>query len=158
MIRAHQDRIGLPSPYTMQEMVHEIACYPASEIEKAGTSQDGSETTEGDEQQGVEVGTEGGDSHEPDPEGWKMHQKRGTGGSPVLDLSTLSDDAMDEIVSSMIRQTALEDPDIDFLGLLDNQDLDEYSGANEPEQGGTSAEQFDNSNEDADEHMIHNEL
>jgi hypothetical protein len=55
------------------------------------------------------------------------------------DLEGLSDEALNELVSNIILQTSHGDPDVDFLGLAD----EDYTGGDERDEGkasGTEAE------------------
>ena len=53
----------------------------------------------------------------------------------AVQLDTLSDEAMNELVSSMIRQASQDDPDVDFLGLTDEEEDEVFDSAEEFQTG-----------------------
>ena len=103
-----------------QEPVHEITCYPATESEESSVDEEPGIATMDSRQTSLQDNEL--QSHPTEDIKRIVGQNEGGPDGSVLDLGSLPDDVMDEIVSSMIRQTSLGDPDVDFLGLDDNEE------------------------------------
>lgn len=114
----------------MQDPIHTITCYPTKEPSNLD-KQEAHESS--DIQEGQGVSTESLPQEAVPKQSHKAtgssEQGVGTGRGLEIDLDTLSEEAMDELVSSMIRQTSNDDPDIDFLGLIEDEKVVEADKA-----------------------------
>ncbi len=145
------DKQVLRAACLTQEPVHSIRCFPTSEsLDKVAEQlkkQREEQNASADDHELLKErgsGSTFADKEAQTPSEMKSaeHQSQNKGEQGLaIELDTLSDEAMNELVSSMIRQASQEDPDIDFLGLTDEDDT--YDGAGSYQSGSLSSESLD---------------
>lgn len=124
---------------TLQEPIHSIRCHPTKDslekaAEKSQKQEDDQLASEKDSQSvvrgagGSDLAEEAVKSKEGEAKSASPMPQGGQGEALAVELDTLSDEAMNELVSSMIRQASQDDPDIDFLGLTDEDDAYDSAG------------------------------
>ena len=101
--------------------MHGIGCFLDKELESTSLpSQDATAHKEG---RSAGLGKEGR-SEEVEEDQSALPPRRAQQALEI-DLETLSEEAMDELVSSMMRHSSLGDPDVDLLGLSSGEEDDD---------------------------------
>ena len=136
---------------TLQEPIHSIRCHPTKDsLEKAAEKsqkQEEDRLASDKDSQSVDRGVGGSDLAGETVEGEEGEAKSaspmpqgGQGEALAVELDTLSDEAMNELVSSMIRHASQDDPDVDFLGLTDEGDAYDSAGGYQDHDSTTSTD------------------
>ena len=148
-----------------QEPVHSIRCHQTKESREKAAAQQSKQSEEAalsdnavhsEREEGAIDTSEKDTGREFEAESASPSSQEAAEQGLAVQLETLSDEAMDELVSSIIRQATQEDPDVDFLGLTDEDEI--HSSAEDYSTGRESSERPGYGHEDVQRRSDDEEL